>query len=91
MKKQREMRRQSALELQRRINNAHDRATKSKNSTIVDGQVAKDEDPGFKKIANYLLHSDVRKHNRYCPCCRQYEEGNTLSITQMSEFLEYIK
>ena len=49
-------------------------------------------DPSFAKVANYLLNSDVRKHNRYCPCCREYEEGaNELSQNQMSEFLDYVK
>lgn len=49
------------------------------------------QDPSFKKVANYLLNSDVRKHNRYCPCCRTYEEGDSLSLKQMQEFLEYIR
>ena len=30
-------------------------------------------DPSFKKVAKYLLKTDLRKHNRYCPCCRDYE------------------
>ena len=25
--------------------------------------------PEMKKIARYLLTSDVRKHHRFCPCC----------------------
>ena len=48
-------------------------------------------DESFKKVANYLLHSDVRKHNQYCPCCKNYEEGNALTLVQMSEYLEYIR
>jgi len=36
-------------------------------------------DPGFKKIARYLLTSDVRKHNRYCPCCQKYEDGGEVT------------
>ena len=59
----------------------------------VNGQLQLDnhEDKGFKKIADFLLHTDVRKHNRYCPCCKQYETANELSPMQMGEFLEYIR
>lgn len=53
--------------------------------------IDKDMDPGFKKVANYLLHTDVRKHNRYCPCCKSYDEGEELSLKQMTEFLNYIR
>lgn len=37
-------------------------------------------DESFKKIASYLLTSDIRKHNKYCPCCKQYEEGMELTL-----------
>ncbi len=40
---------------------------------------------------NHLLTTDTRKHNRYCPCCKNYEEGNDLTPMQMGEFLEYIR
>jgi hypothetical protein len=59
------------------------------NSFKIDEKV--ELDPGFKRVANYLLSTDVRRHNRYCPCCKQYEEGKQLSAIQMSEFLEYIR
>lgn len=32
-------------------------------------------DPQFRQIANYLLRTDVRQHNKYCPCCRQYDDS----------------
>jgi len=47
--------------------------------------------PGFKKIARYLMTTDVRKHSRYCPCCKKYEEGGELTPYGMSQFLEYIR
>lgn len=62
-----------------------------KGETVMALDSAKKYDPGFKKVADYLLTSDVRKHNRYCPCCRQYEQGKEPSLSQMSEFLEYIR
>ena len=34
-----------------------------------------DIDPSLRKIAGFLLKTDIRKHNRYCPCCQRYEEG----------------
>jgi hypothetical protein len=55
----------------------------------LDSSVVADE--SFKRIANYILTSDIRKHNKYCPCCKQYEEGAELTLTQMGEFLEYIR
>jgi hypothetical protein len=36
-------------------------------------------DPGFRRIAKHLLNTDVRKHNKYCPCCKQYDQDNELS------------
>lgn len=45
----------------------------------------------MRKIAKFLLKTDIRKHNRYCPCCQKYEEGEDLNADQMGEFLEYIK
>jgi hypothetical protein len=55
-------------------------------------QTSKNLDPGFKRVAQYLLNTDVRKHNKYCPCCREYQEGShELTSAQMQEFLEYIR
>ena len=51
----------------------------------------KADDPSFRRVANYLLSTDVRRHSRYCACCKEYEVGNEPSATQMGEFLEYIK
>ena len=48
-------------------------------------------DPSMRRIVNFLLKTDIRKHNRYCPCCKKYEEGEDLNADQMGEFLEYIK
>ena len=47
--------------------------------------------PKLKAIIKHLLTSDERKHNKYCPCCRNYEEGNDPSAEQMGEFLEFIR
>ena len=32
--------------------------------------------PKLKAIIKHLLVSDSRKHNKYCPCCRNYDEGD---------------
>ena len=32
--------------------------------------------PRLKAIVNHLLNTDNRRHNKYCPCCRRYEEGD---------------
>lgn len=48
-------------------------------------------DPSLRRIVNHLISTDVRKHNRYCPCCKNYDEGADLSLNQMGEFLEYIR
>ena len=40
--------------------------------------------PGFKKIVRYLLKTDVNKHSRYCPCCRNYEDGGEIDAYGMS-------
>jgi len=37
-------------------------------------------DPSLNRIVNHLISTDVRKHNRYCPCCKNYEEGADLSL-----------
>jgi len=37
------------------------------------------------------LLADVRKHNKYCPQCKNYEEGNELNLQQMADFLEYVR
>ena len=47
--------------------------------------------PKLKAIIASLLSTDKRKHNRYCPCCRNYEEGEEPNSTQMGEFLEFIR
>jgi len=47
--------------------------------------------PKLKAIIASLLSSDNRKHNRFCPCCRIYEEGEEPSVEQMGEFLEFIR
>jgi hypothetical protein len=47
--------------------------------------------PKLKAIIAHLLSTDQRKHNRYCPCCRTYEEGQEPSVEQMGEFLEFIR
>ena len=47
--------------------------------------------PKLKAIIKHLLCSDERKHNKYCPCCRNYEEGDDPSETQMGEFLEFMR
>lgn len=46
-------------------------------------------DPSFKPIAKYLLSTDTKRHNRYCPCCRTIDENE--SPMQMAEFMEFIK
>ena len=48
-------------------------------------------DPGLKRIAQYLLLVDVRKHNKYCPACKNYEEGLDLTPQNMQDFLEYVR
>lgn len=48
-------------------------------------------DPGFRRVATHLLNSDVRRHSRFCPCCKEYDVGNEPTSMQMGEFLEYIK
>ena len=35
--------------------------------------------PELQNIVKHLLHTEVRAHNRYCPCCKNYDEGNDLS------------
>lgn len=45
----------------------------------------------LKRIVKHLLHTEVRKHNRFCPCCKAYDDGNDLNPMQMGEFLEYIR
>ena len=37
-------------------------------------------DPSLNRIVNHLISTDVRKHNRYCPCCKNYDEGADLSL-----------
>ena len=37
------------------------------------------------------MHTELRAHNRYCPCCKGYDDGNDLSPLSMGEFLEYIR
>ena len=45
----------------------------------------------LKAIVKHLLTSDNRKHNKYCPCCRRYEEGDDPTAEQMGEFLDFIR
>ena len=45
----------------------------------------------MRGIINHLLNSDKRKHYKYCPCCRYYDEGQNPSADQMGEFLEFIR
>jgi len=47
--------------------------------------------PKLKAIIAQLLSTDNRKHNKYCPCCRNYEEGDDPNVEQMGEFLEFIR
>lgn len=47
--------------------------------------------PKMKAIIATLLSTDKRKHNRYCPCCRVYEEGEEPTTEQMGEFLEFMR
>ena len=49
----------------------------------------KDIDPSFKPVAKYLLSTDTKRHNKFCPCCRTLDEND--NQMQMAEFLEYIK
>ncbi len=37
-----------------------------------------------------MLRTDIRQHNRYCPCCKDFNE-NEMRGYQMNEFLQYIK
>lgn len=39
-----------------------------------------DLDPSLNRIVNHLISTDVRKHNKYCPCCKNYDEGADLSL-----------
>jgi hypothetical protein len=48
-------------------------------------------DPDLRRITKHLLHTEVRKHNRYCPCCHTFEAGKEFNMQEMGEFLEYIK
>jgi len=47
--------------------------------------------PKLKGIIANLLTTDKQKHNRFCPCCKNYEEGDEPSTEQMGEFLEFIR
>ena len=47
--------------------------------------------PKLKAIISHLLNTDKTKHNKYCPCCRNYQEGAEPSTEQMGEFLEFIR
>lgn len=47
--------------------------------------------PKMKAIVKHLLNTDNRRHNKYCPCCRRYEEGDDPTPEQMGEFLDFIR
>mmetsp|Transcript_140 Transcript_140/g.266 ORF Transcript_140/g.266 Transcript_140/m.266 type:complete len:87 (+) Transcript_140:1278-1538(+) len=47
--------------------------------------------PKLKVIIANLLSTDKRKHSRYCPCCRNYQDGEEPTLDQMGEFLEFIR
>lgn len=47
--------------------------------------------PKLKAVIAHLLSTDNRKHNKYCPCCRNYQEGDDPTEEQMGEFLEFIR
>ena len=47
--------------------------------------------PKLKAIISHLLNTDKSKHNKYCPCCRNYQEGDDPTADQMGEFLEFIR
>jgi hypothetical protein len=55
--------------------------TKLNNEGVAEYQILGQEalPKDFRRIAKFLLHTEVRKHNRYCPCCKNYQEGNDLS------------
>lgn len=45
----------------------------------------------MRRVVEHLIHSDARQHNRYCPCCRRYEQSKDFTPRQMGEFLEYVR
>jgi len=47
--------------------------------------------PKMKAIVKHLLNTDNRRHNKYCPCCKRYEEGDDPTPEQMGEFLDFIR
>lgn len=49
-------------------------------------------EPSFQKVARYLVRTDQKRHNRYCPCCKNYDDKDgEATPMQMAEFLEYIR
>lgn len=58
--------------------------------TLADNEVTSNMNPELKKIINGILHTESRKHYRFCPCCRKYEDDE-LSREQMGEFIEYVR
>lgn len=57
----------------------------------LDPEASEQLHPELRRVVEHLIHSEVRRHNRYCPCCRRYEQGSDLSPQQMGEFLEYVR
>ena len=51
----------------------------------------RDLNPKLKAIIKHLLSKDEKKHHKFCPCCRTYEEGPEPSVSQMGDFLEFIR
>ena len=97
IKRESSKKRQATLELKRRIAAAKERAALSSTNCRISAknnslklENASEQDPSFKKVARHLLSSDVRKHSKFCSCCRTYSEAE-LSQAQMAEFLDYIK
>ena len=47
--------------------------------------------PKLKAVIQHILHTEKKKHNKYCPCCKNYREGEEPTVEQMGEFLEFIR
>ena len=46
----------------------------------------------LKAIVKHLLNSDNRKHSKYCPCCKRYQEADDdPTAEQMGEFIDFIR
>lgn len=104
IKRQKAYEHKRALEMQRKIEKAKEKKDEKcisdnlKKVTGSDGSAAfkfigsqKHLTPKLKAIIANLLSKPMRKHNKYCPCCRNYDEGEEPSLEQMGEFLEFIR